>query len=131
MTYSYLVLPGGYVMSYMNNTAGVEFVATPSPMFQIGLVGATTSIIETLTDPGPTVPACVPPDGGMRAMSSFTIGALSRFPSPRPPCSVRTYTPDWSSAGAATPCPARRIATAEIAPQNLATSAFERPTAST
>jgi levansucrase len=53
--YSYLVLPDGLVMSYLNHTYGFNldpqhdersFYGGPGPMFRIGLDGATATVIE-------------------------------------------------------------------------------------
>jgi levansucrase len=58
-TYSYLVLPDGLVMSYLNHTFGFEldpqhkdreFYGGPGPMFRIGLDGSTATVTEAESD---------------------------------------------------------------------------------
>ncbi len=76
-TYSYLVLPSGHVMSYLN-TAGTPagsppagtWVGAPSPMFQIVMDGATTAVAFDGEPPAsavrpmdPPSPDAVPGDG--------------------------------------------------------------------
>lgn len=76
-TYSYLVLPSGHVMSYLNTAGAPEgappagsWVGAPSPMFQIVLDGATTAIAFDGAPPASEVRPMDPPppdttgDGG-------------------------------------------------------------------
>lgn len=78
-TYSYLVLPSGHVMSYLN-TAGTPadsepagtWVGAPSPMFQIVMDGATTAVAFDGEPPASAVrpmdsPAAVGAAGGQEA----------------------------------------------------------------
>ena len=67
-TYSYLVLPSGHVMSYLN-TAGTpegsppagSWVGAPSPMFRIEMDGATTAVAFDGAAPASSVRPMDPP----------------------------------------------------------------------
>jgi len=67
-TYSYLVLPSGHVMSYLNTAGSPEgdepagsWVGAPSPMFQIVLDGATTAVAYSGAPPASEVRPMDPP----------------------------------------------------------------------
>ncbi len=90
-TYSYLVLPSGHVMSYLN-TAGTPgdnppvgtWVGTPSPMFQITMDGATTAVafdgqppasaVRPMDPPAPDAASDGQPDAGTGSDEELTPG---------------------------------------------------------
>lgn len=54
MTYSWLVLPNGDVLSYVKDVAASEFLAVPAPIFNIAIDGTRAFVSNTLTPLGPT-----------------------------------------------------------------------------
>ena len=57
-SYSYLMLPGGYMMSYLNQAGNVDnpagWVGSPGPLVEFAIEGETTRVVEALSIETPT-----------------------------------------------------------------------------
>lgn len=107
-TYSYLTLPGGYVMSYINTAATetlqLNWVGAPAPMFQIAIDGNQTHISDALTDFGPSE---LPPPGEDLTTNPTPTpeGTPQSTITPQPTVSPEPGTPEPNGSPTGTPTP--------------------------